>query len=199
MYSFANRIWLFIIVGELDSSCNFCTLYHRGFLKHILSALFCIIGMTVCDWFRRQAFAYRNRGRIKDLYSRSKLSCSTLRLLKRCSWKIRLFALLVMSLQCSFQFSCGVMVIPKNFDVFASQFVFRWCLNWHLFVFSKGFWIACTLFWPVFFLFSTYHTTLWECWVRPGVCFVLPDWTLTYKTIKSHLQTENFLLAFLEC
>ena len=105
MHSFANRIWMFLIVGEFDSSCNFCTLYHRGFLKHILIALFCafcVIDMTVCDWFSQQAFAYRNRSRIQDLYSRSKLSCSTLRLLRRCSWKICLFALLVMSLQCSF-------------------------------------------------------------------------------------------------
>ena len=127
MYSFANRIWIFLIVGEFDSSCFFCTLYHRGFLKYILSALFCafcMIDMTVCNWFSQQAVAYRNRGRIQDLYSRSKLSCSTLRLLRSCRRKIRLFALLVMSLQFSFLFSCGVVVIPKNFMVFASLICF---------------------------------------------------------------------------
>ena len=142
MYSFANRICMFLIVGEFDSSCNFCTLYHRCFLKHILCALFCafcMIDMTVCDWFNQQALSYRNRGRIQDLYSRSKLSCSTLRLLRRCSWKICLFALLVMSLQCSFQFSCGFIVIPKNFMVLASLICFPLMFKLRLVCLFEGF------------------------------------------------------------
>ena len=101
--------------------------YTIVFLKQILSALFCVfcmIDMTVCDWLSQQAFVYRNKGRIQDLYSRSKLSCSTLRLRRRRSWKIRLFALVMMSLQCSFQFRCGLMVTLKNLLVFASSICF---------------------------------------------------------------------------
>ena len=115
---------MLLINGELDSSCSFCTLYHRGLLKQILSALFCafcIIEITVCDWLSQQALAYRNKGRIHDLYSRSKLSCSKLKLLRHHSWKFRLFALVTMSLQCSFQFGCGAIVISRNLRVFASS------------------------------------------------------------------------------
>ena len=115
---------MFSIVGGLDSSCNICTLYHQSFPKQILSALFlafCLTDLTVYDLLSQQAFAYRNKGRIQDLYSRRKFSCSTLRLLRRHSWNTGLFALVVISLQCSFQFRCGVMVIPMNLTVFASS------------------------------------------------------------------------------
>ena len=117
---------MLLIFGELDSSGNFCTFYHRGLLRQILSALFgvfCIIEITVCDWFSQQVFLYRKKGPIQDLYSKlvSKLSCSTLKLLRRHSWKILLFTLVAMSLQCSFQFRCGVKIIPRNLMVFASS------------------------------------------------------------------------------
>ena len=133
---------MFLIVGEIDSSCNFCTLYHRIFLKQILSALFCVfcmIEITACNWLSQQAFAYRNEGRIQDLCSRSKLSCSTLRLLRRHSWKIRLIALVVMSLQCSFQFSCGVMVVPRNLIVFAFSIWFPLMFRLRLVCLFEGF------------------------------------------------------------
>ena len=78
-----------------------------------------MLEINVCDWLSQQAFAYRNKGRIQDLYSRSKLSCLPLRLIRRHSWKIRLFALVAMSLQCSFTFTCGIMVILRNLMVFA--------------------------------------------------------------------------------
>ena len=163
---------MFLIVGEFDSSCNFCTLYHQGFLKQILSALFrafCKIDMTVCDWFSQQAFAFRNRGRIQDFYSRSKLSRSTLRLLGRCSWKIRLFALLVMSLQCSFQFSCGVMVIPKNFMVFASSICFLLMFKLRLVCLFEGFlnsmYFVLAGFILIFNLSHHFMRVLSEAWI----------------------------------
>ena len=130
---------MFFIVGELDSSCNFCALYHRSFHKQNLSALFCavcMIGITACDWLSQQTFAYRNKGRIQDLYSKSKLS---LRLLRRHSWKTRLFALVVMSLQCSFQFRGGVMVIPTNLMVFASSIRFPLMFRLRLVCLFEGF------------------------------------------------------------
>ena len=142
MKSFASRICMFLIVGELDSSCNFCTLYHRGFLKQILSARFrssCMIEITACDWLSQQALAYRNKGRIQDLYSRSKLSCSTLRLLRGQSWKIRLFALVVMSLQCSFHFRSAVLVITRNMLVLASSIWFPLMLRLRLVCLFEGF------------------------------------------------------------
>ena len=190
---------MLLIVGELDSSYNFSTLYHRCLLRQILSALFCafcIIEITTCNLLSQQAFAYWNKSRIQDLYSRSELSCSTLKLLRRQSCKICLFALVAMFLQCSFQFRCGVMVIPRNLMVLASSICPPLMFRLRLFVSSKDFWIACILFWRNLFWFSAYHTTLWLCWVKLGVCFVLTDSTLTCKIMQIICKLRNFCWSF---
>ena len=161
---FFVRAWCSVL--PVASECYLCTLYHRGFLNKNLWALFwafCLIEITVCDWFGQQAFADRNKDQMQDLYSRSKLSWSTLKLLWRDSWKVCLFALIVTSLKHSFLFRSGVMVIPKNFMVFASSICFPLMFRLRLVCLFEGFWIACTLFYRDLFWFPAYHTTLWVC------------------------------------
>ena len=140
------------MLKELKFSSNFARYINEASLKKRLVLCFCIcfiIDMTNCSWLTHQAFAYRNNDQIQDLYSKCNFPFSAFRLLKRQSWKNRLFGLVFMFLQCSLQLRCGIIINPKNLIILASTncsplfCLFRRILNTKYFVLAVFVLVLC--------------------------------------------------------